>query len=158
MYKFPDYPKFSIVSLDGFCTHWEKKKKLTSHSGFQTWHWFHLLIAIVGLLFSHQTVVHSIELQATDGNDRPLTDCSIVNSGKIDVKTPFVVEVADWWCNWQNTRNTLYRGVGRGVRVCLLILQSYCFALYFYFLLFSTLYHRKVIKINHSEFTWQKLQ
>lgn len=26
MYKFPDYPKFSIVSLDGFCTHWEKKK------------------------------------------------------------------------------------------------------------------------------------
>ena len=50
----------------------------------------------MGLLFSHQTVVHSIELQATDGHDRPFTDCSIVNSGKIDVKTPFVVEVADW--------------------------------------------------------------
>ncbi|XP_015419875.1 PREDICTED: peptidyl-prolyl cis-trans isomerase C [Myotis davidii] len=47
-------------------------------------------------LFSPQTVVHSIELQATDGHDRPLTDCSIVNSGKIDVKTPFVVEVPDW--------------------------------------------------------------
>ncbi|KAM7320312.1 hypothetical protein ACRRTK_020755 [Alexandromys fortis] len=42
------------------------------------------------------TVVHSIELQATDDHDRPLTDCTIVNSGKIDVKTPFVVEVPDW--------------------------------------------------------------
>lgn len=129
----------------------KKKKNLLPTS--QTWHWFHLLIAIVagqkwtlGLLFSYQTVVHSIELQATDGNDRPLTDCSIINSGKIDVKTPFVVEIADWWCNWQNTRNILCRGVC----VSLLILQSYCFALYFYFLLFPTPYHRKVIKINLS--------
>ncbi|ELK29723.1 Peptidyl-prolyl cis-trans isomerase C [Myotis davidii] len=47
-------------------------------------------------LATGETVVHSIELQATDGHDRPLTDCSIVNSGKIDVKTPFVVEVPDW--------------------------------------------------------------
>ena len=70
----------------------------------------------MGLLFSHQTVVHSIELQATDGRDRPLTDCSIINSGKIDVKTPFVVEVADWWYNWQKTKkNTLCQG---GVCVC----------------------------------------
>lgn len=57
-------------------------------------------IALLGTedtsVFSHQTVVHSIELQATDGHDRPLTNCSIHNSGKIDVKTPFVVEVADW--------------------------------------------------------------
>ncbi|GAB5566646.1 peptidyl-prolyl cis-trans isomerase C [Prionailurus iriomotensis] len=42
------------------------------------------------------TVVHSIELQPTDGHDRPLTDCTIVSSGKVDVKTPFVVEVPDW--------------------------------------------------------------
>ncbi|XP_055286278.1 peptidyl-prolyl cis-trans isomerase C [Moschus berezovskii] len=53
-------------------------------------------VVSMALLFSHQTVVHSIELQATDGHDRPLSDCSIINSGKIDVKTPFVVEVADW--------------------------------------------------------------
>ncbi|XP_022280918.1 peptidyl-prolyl cis-trans isomerase C isoform X1 [Canis lupus baileyi] len=51
---------------------------------------------VFGKVLDGMTVVHSIELQATDGHDRPLTDCSIVNSGKIDVKTPFVVEVADW--------------------------------------------------------------
>uniref|UniRef100_A0A452UUD9 Peptidyl-prolyl cis-trans isomerase n=1 Tax=Ursus maritimus TaxID=29073 RepID=A0A452UUD9_URSMA len=51
---------------------------------------------VFGKVIDGMTVVHSIELQATDGHDRPLTDCSIVNSGKIDVKTPFVVEVADW--------------------------------------------------------------
>ncbi|XP_003129089.2 peptidyl-prolyl cis-trans isomerase C [Sus scrofa] len=51
---------------------------------------------VFGKVIDGMTVVHSIELQATDGHDRPLTDCSIINSGKIDVKTPFVVEVADW--------------------------------------------------------------
>ncbi|XP_020733197.2 peptidyl-prolyl cis-trans isomerase C isoform X1 [Odocoileus virginianus] len=51
---------------------------------------------VFGKVLDGMTVVHSIELQATDGHDRPLTNCSIVNSGKIDVKTPFVVEVADW--------------------------------------------------------------
>ncbi|KAJ8777460.1 hypothetical protein J1605_014843 [Eschrichtius robustus] len=51
---------------------------------------------VFGKVIDGMTVVHSIELQATDGRDRPLTDCSIINSGKIDVKTPFVVEVADW--------------------------------------------------------------
>ncbi|XP_036166275.1 peptidyl-prolyl cis-trans isomerase C isoform X2 [Myotis myotis] len=51
---------------------------------------------VFGKVIDGMTVVHSIELQATDGHDRPLTDCSIVNSGKIDVKTPFVVEVPDW--------------------------------------------------------------
>ncbi|XP_070373605.1 peptidyl-prolyl cis-trans isomerase C isoform X1 [Equus asinus] len=51
---------------------------------------------VFGKVIDGMTVVHTIELQATDGHDRPLTDCSIVNSGKIDVKTPFVVEVADW--------------------------------------------------------------
>ncbi|KAM4861186.1 peptidyl-prolyl cis-trans isomerase C isoform 1-T1 [Thomomys bottae] len=51
---------------------------------------------VFGKVLDGMTVVHSIELQATDGHDRPLSTCSIVNSGKIDVKTPFVVEVADW--------------------------------------------------------------
>ncbi|XP_022444382.1 peptidyl-prolyl cis-trans isomerase C isoform X1 [Delphinapterus leucas] len=51
---------------------------------------------VFGKVIDGMTVVHSIELQATDGHDRPLTNCSIINSGKIDVKTPFVVEVADW--------------------------------------------------------------
>lgn len=41
-------------------------------------------------------MVHSIELQQTDEHDRPLQDCVIVNSGKIAVKEPFVVEVGDW--------------------------------------------------------------
>ncbi|EGV94531.1 Peptidyl-prolyl cis-trans isomerase C [Cricetulus griseus] len=49
-----------------------------------------------GIGWVSMTVVHSIELQATDDHDRPFTDCTIVNSGKIDVKTPFVVEVPDW--------------------------------------------------------------
>lgn len=43
-----------------------------------------------------QSVVHSIELQQTDEHDRPLQDCVIVNSGKIAVKEPFVVEVDGW--------------------------------------------------------------
>uniref|UniRef100_A0A8B9X4J5 Peptidyl-prolyl cis-trans isomerase n=1 Tax=Bos mutus grunniens TaxID=30521 RepID=A0A8B9X4J5_BOSMU len=43
---------------------------------------------VFGKVLDGMTVVHSIELQATDGHDRPFTDCSIVNSGKIDVKTP----------------------------------------------------------------------
>lgn len=46
--------------------------------------------------FFLQSVVHSIELQQTDEHDRPLQDCVIVNSGKIAVKEPFVVEVGDW--------------------------------------------------------------
>lgn len=103
-YKFPDCSKFSIICLHGFCNHKNKNKKLISHLGSQTWRSFPVLVAIAagqkwtpGLLFSHQTVVHSIELQATDGHDRPLTDCTVTNSGRIDVKTPFVVEVADWW-------------------------------------------------------------
>ncbi|KAG8516700.1 Peptidyl-prolyl cis-trans isomerase C, partial [Galemys pyrenaicus] len=50
---------------------------------------------VFGRVLDGMAVVHSIELQATDGHDRPLTDCSITNSGKIDVKTPFVVEVDD---------------------------------------------------------------
>ncbi|XP_004610008.2 peptidyl-prolyl cis-trans isomerase C isoform X2 [Sorex araneus] len=50
---------------------------------------------VFGKVIDGMTVVHSIELQATDGHDRPLTDCTIVNSGKIDVKTPFVVEIPE---------------------------------------------------------------
>ncbi|XP_029797015.1 peptidyl-prolyl cis-trans isomerase C [Suricata suricatta] len=51
---------------------------------------------VFGKVLDGMTVVHSIELQPTDGHDRPLTDCTIVSSGKIDVKTPFVVELPDW--------------------------------------------------------------
>lgn len=46
--------------------------------------------------FSLQAVVHSVELQPTDDKDHPLQECVIVNSGQINVKEPFVVEVDDW--------------------------------------------------------------
>lgn len=158
MYKFPDYPKFSIVSLDGFCTHWEKKKTyfplglsdLALISPFDRHSWSAFLSPDSGPLYR------------TSGNwwEWPATH--------------WLLHCQQWqdrcentlrgWGRWlvmqlaEHKEHTLPGGGGRGVRVCLLILQSYCFALYFYFLLFSTLYHRKVIKINHSEFTWQKLQ
>ncbi|KAI6056738.1 peptidyl-prolyl cis-trans isomerase C [Marmota monax] len=51
---------------------------------------------VFGKVLDGMSVVHSIELQATDEHDRPLTNCTIINSGKIEVKTPFVVEVTDW--------------------------------------------------------------
>lgn len=57
-----------------------------------------------------QSVVHSIELQQTDEHDRPLQDCVIVNSGKIAVKEPFVVEVDGWWdqqLKWKGKSNSL---------------------------------------------------
>uniref|UniRef100_A0ABI7YEH1 Peptidyl-prolyl cis-trans isomerase n=1 Tax=Felis catus TaxID=9685 RepID=A0ABI7YEH1_FELCA len=37
---------------------------------------------VFGKVLDGMTVVHSIELQPTDGHDRPLTDCTIVSSGK----------------------------------------------------------------------------
>lgn len=43
-----------------------------------------------------QTVVHTIELQDTNDINVPYTECVIVNSGKIEVKEPFVVEVEGW--------------------------------------------------------------
>ncbi|KAJ6669697.1 hypothetical protein lerEdw1_000246 [Lerista edwardsae] len=51
---------------------------------------------VFGKVIDGMSAVHSIELQTTDEQDRPLQDCVIVNSGKIDVKEPFVVEVDDW--------------------------------------------------------------
>ncbi|XP_025021800.1 peptidyl-prolyl cis-trans isomerase C isoform X1 [Python bivittatus] len=51
---------------------------------------------VFGKVIDGMSVVHDIELQATDEHDRPLQDCVIINSGKIDVKEPFVVEVDDW--------------------------------------------------------------
>ncbi|XP_072453267.1 peptidyl-prolyl cis-trans isomerase C [Notamacropus eugenii] len=51
---------------------------------------------VFGKVIDGMAVVHSIELQPTDEQDRPLTDCVITNSGKINVKDPFVVEVNDW--------------------------------------------------------------
>ncbi|XP_026721565.1 peptidyl-prolyl cis-trans isomerase C [Athene cunicularia] len=47
---------------------------------------------VFGKVLDGMSVVHSIELQQTDEHDRPLQDCVILNSGKIAVKEPFVVE------------------------------------------------------------------
>lgn len=43
-----------------------------------------------------QSVVHTIELQDTNDRNLPYTECVIVNSGRIPVKEPFVVEVEGW--------------------------------------------------------------
>lgn len=43
-----------------------------------------------------QAVVHTIELQDTNDRNLPYTECVIVNSGRIAVKEPFVVEVEGW--------------------------------------------------------------
>ncbi|MEQ2202606.1 hypothetical protein XENOCAPTIV_008405, partial [Xenoophorus captivus] len=43
-----------------------------------------------------QAVVHTIELQDTNDRNLPYTECVIVNSGRIPVKEPFVVEVEGW--------------------------------------------------------------
>ncbi|XP_032873398.1 peptidyl-prolyl cis-trans isomerase C [Amblyraja radiata] len=50
---------------------------------------------VFGKVIAGMPVVHAIELQETNSDNRPLQDCVIVNSGKIDVKEPFVVEVDD---------------------------------------------------------------
>ncbi|XP_024049155.1 peptidyl-prolyl cis-trans isomerase C [Terrapene carolina triunguis] len=50
---------------------------------------------VFGKVIDGMSVVHAVELQQTDEHDRPLQDCVIVNSGKIAVKEPFVVEVED---------------------------------------------------------------
>ncbi|XP_059825642.1 peptidyl-prolyl cis-trans isomerase C-like [Hypanus sabinus] len=50
---------------------------------------------VFGKVISGMPVVHMIELQDTNSDNQPLQDCVIVNSGKIDVKEPFVVEVND---------------------------------------------------------------
>lgn len=50
---------------------------------------------VFGKVIAGMPAVHAIELQETNSDNRPLQDCVIVNSGKIDVKEPFVVEVND---------------------------------------------------------------
>ncbi|KAM9476102.1 peptidyl-prolyl cis-trans isomerase C isoform 1-T1 [Clarias gariepinus] len=51
---------------------------------------------VFGKVLEGMTVVHTIELQDTNDRNMPYTECVIVNSGKIEVKTPFVVEVEGW--------------------------------------------------------------
>ncbi|XP_073480797.1 peptidyl-prolyl cis-trans isomerase C isoform X1 [Aquarana catesbeiana] len=58
--------------------------------------WLNGKHVVFGKVLNGMAVVHSIELQPTDDKDYPLQDCVIVNSGQINVKEPFVVEVDDW--------------------------------------------------------------
>ncbi|KAM8960778.1 peptidyl-prolyl cis-trans isomerase C [Pelodytes ibericus] len=58
--------------------------------------WLNGKHVVFGKVLEGMAIVHSIELQQTDKRDRPLQECVIVNSGKIAVKKPFVVEVDDW--------------------------------------------------------------
>ncbi|KAJ8285256.1 hypothetical protein GJAV_G00024710 [Gymnothorax javanicus] len=51
---------------------------------------------VFGKVLDGMSVVHTIELQDTNERNVPNTECMIVNSGKIDVKEPFVVEVEGW--------------------------------------------------------------
>ncbi|XP_067884958.1 peptidyl-prolyl cis-trans isomerase C-like [Heterodontus francisci] len=48
---------------------------------------------VFGKVIAGMPVVHMIELQETNNEYQPFQNCVIVNSGKIDVKEPFVVEV-----------------------------------------------------------------
>lgn len=45
---------------------------------------------------SRQSVFHTVELQDTNDRNLPYNECVIVNSGRIPVKEPFVVEVEGW--------------------------------------------------------------
>ncbi|KAG5280535.1 hypothetical protein AALO_G00061160 [Alosa alosa] len=51
---------------------------------------------VFGKVLEGMPVVHTIELQDTNDRNLPYTECVIVNSGKIEVKEPFVVEVEGW--------------------------------------------------------------
>ncbi|XP_029475716.1 peptidyl-prolyl cis-trans isomerase C [Rhinatrema bivittatum] len=51
---------------------------------------------VFGKILDGMAIVYAIEVQQTDAKDCPVQDCVIVNSGKINVKEPFVVEVDDW--------------------------------------------------------------
>ncbi|XP_072537983.1 peptidyl-prolyl cis-trans isomerase C [Salminus brasiliensis] len=51
---------------------------------------------VFGKVLEGMTVVHTIELQDTNDRNVPYTECVIVNSGRIEVKEPFVVEVEGW--------------------------------------------------------------
>ncbi|XP_010894324.2 peptidyl-prolyl cis-trans isomerase C [Esox lucius] len=51
---------------------------------------------VFGKILEGMSVVHTIELQDTNDRNLPYTECVIVNSGKIEVKEPFIVEVEGW--------------------------------------------------------------
>ncbi|XP_016107321.1 peptidyl-prolyl cis-trans isomerase C-like [Sinocyclocheilus grahami] len=51
---------------------------------------------VFGKVLEGMAVVHTIELQDTNDRNLPYTECVIVNSGKIKLKEPFVVEVEGW--------------------------------------------------------------
>uniref|UniRef100_A0A087X4W9 Peptidyl-prolyl cis-trans isomerase n=3 Tax=Poecilia TaxID=8080 RepID=A0A087X4W9_POEFO len=51
---------------------------------------------VFGKVLDGMAVVHTIELQDTNDRNLPHTECVIVNSGRIPVKEPFVVEVDGW--------------------------------------------------------------
>ncbi|XP_061585718.1 peptidyl-prolyl cis-trans isomerase C [Cololabis saira] len=51
---------------------------------------------VFGKVLDGMSVVHTIELQDTNDRNLPYTECVIVNSGRIAVKEPFVVEVDGW--------------------------------------------------------------
>ncbi|KAM7391033.1 hypothetical protein PAMP_021750 [Pampus punctatissimus] len=51
---------------------------------------------VFGKVLDGMAVVHTIELQDTNDRNLPYTECVIVNSGRIPVKEPFVVEVEGW--------------------------------------------------------------
>nr|XP_015815809.2 peptidyl-prolyl cis-trans isomerase C [Nothobranchius furzeri] len=51
---------------------------------------------VFGKILDGMSVVHTIELQDTNDRNLPYTECVVVNSGRIPVKEPFVVEVEGW--------------------------------------------------------------
>ncbi|KAM9810294.1 peptidyl-prolyl cis-trans isomerase C isoform 1-T1 [Neosynchiropus ocellatus] len=51
---------------------------------------------VFGKVLDGMAVVHTIELQDTNDRSVPYTECVVVNSGRIPVKEPFVVEVDGW--------------------------------------------------------------
>lgn len=51
---------------------------------------------VFGKVLDGMAVVHTIELQDTNDRSLPYTECMVVNSGRIPVKEPFVVEVDGW--------------------------------------------------------------
>ncbi|XP_030049402.1 peptidyl-prolyl cis-trans isomerase C [Microcaecilia unicolor] len=58
--------------------------------------WLNGKHVVFGKILEGMAVVYAIEVQQTDAKDRPVQDCTIVNSGKITVKEPFVVEIDEW--------------------------------------------------------------
>uniref|UniRef100_H3DH60 Peptidyl-prolyl cis-trans isomerase n=1 Tax=Tetraodon nigroviridis TaxID=99883 RepID=H3DH60_TETNG len=51
---------------------------------------------VFGKVLDGMSVFHTVELQDTNIRNLPYNECEIVNSGRIPVKEPFVVEVEGW--------------------------------------------------------------